>query len=115
MVKDKDMLLLLKSTGLGDGEPDLGERLIKSFLTVLFDSGTIPARIICVSSGIFLSTQGSPVAAILEKFERQGVSVASCMTGLEYYRRRDKIVIGTATDMKDIVGAMVSFKKVVLP
>ena len=115
MVKDKDMLLLLKSTGMGDGEPELGERLIKSFLTVLFNSGTIPARIICVSSGIFLSTQGSPVTDIFEKFERQGASVASCTACLEYYGRRDKIVIGTATDMKDIVGAMLSFKKVVSP
>ncbi len=115
MVKDKDMLLLLKSNGMGDGEPDLGERLIKSFLTVLFDSGTIPARIICIGSGIFLSTQGSPVADILDKFERQGVSVASCTTCLEYYGRRDKIVVGAATDMNDIVGAMLSFKKVVSP
>jgi selenium metabolism protein YedF len=112
---DKDMLLLLKSAWLGDGEPDLGERLIKSFLTVLLESGTVPARIVCVNSGIFLSTEDSPVEDQLKQFVELGASVASCTTCLDYYKRRDKLVVGTATDMRDIVGAMLGHSKVLMP
>jgi len=112
---DKDMLLLLKSAWLGDGEPDLGERLIKSFLTMLLESGTVPARIICVNSGIFLSTEGSPVEEQLKQFVERGSTVASCTTCLEYYKRRDKLVVGTATDMRDIVGAMLDHPKTLMP
>ncbi len=112
---DKNLLLLLKSAWLGDGEPDLGERLIKSFLTMLLESGTIPARIICVNSGIFLSTEGSPVEDLLKQFVDRGATVASCTTCLDYYKRKDKLVVGTATDMRDIVGAMLSHKKTLMP
>lgn len=112
---DKDMLLLLKSAWLGDGEPDLGERLIKSFLTMLLESGTVPARIICVNSGIFLSTEGSPVEEQLKQLVERGASVASCTTCLEYYKRRDKLVVGVATDMRDIVGAMLDHPKTLMP
>ena len=69
---NKDLLLVIDSSGLGDGEPDLGERLMKAFLNVLFESGDLPARIICMNSGIFLTTEGSPVLDILKGYEDAG-------------------------------------------
>ena len=53
MAIDKNLLLVLKSSGIGEGEPDLGEKLLASFLTTLLESGTVPARIICMSRRVF--------------------------------------------------------------
>ena len=38
MAVDKELLLLIKSKGIGDGEPKLGEELMKTFLNVLLES-----------------------------------------------------------------------------
>ena len=112
---NKDMLLLVDSSGLGDGEPDLGERLMKAFLNVLLESGDLPARIIFMNSGIFLTTQGSPVLEILKQYDEQGTKIFSCGTCLDYYGRKEKLRVGEPTNMKDTVNALLSFKKVLKP
>jgi len=115
MIVDKDLLLVVESAGLGKGEPDLGERLMKAFLTVLLESGSLPARIICMNSGIFLTTQGSPVLDILKQYQEQGTEILSCGTCLDYYGRKEKLMIGDPTNMKDTVQALLSFNKVLKP
>jgi selenium metabolism protein YedF len=111
----KDTLVILKSSELGEGVPDLGEKLLQAFLKMLSESGTIPAKIICMNSGIFLTTEGSPVIEIMNKFEKDGAEILSCGTCLDYYGRKDKLIIGQPTNMKDTVQAMLTFARVVAP
>jgi selenium metabolism protein YedF len=115
MAIDKGMLLVLGSNMLGSGEPDLGEKLLRSFLNMLLESESQPARIICMNSGIFLTTEGSPVLEILGEFQGQGSEVLSCGTCLEYYERKDKLLLGRPTSMRDTVSALLSFEKVLQP
>jgi selenium metabolism protein YedF len=115
MPVDNDLLLLLKSNMLGEGEPDLGEKLLKAWLEQLFESGTVPAKIICINSGIFLTTEGSPVKDLLKQFEQGGARILSCGTCLNYYGRTEKLLIGESTNMKDTVNSMLAFKKILSP
>ncbi len=112
---NNEFLLMLKSSTIGDGEPDLGEKLMKSFLSQLIESGEIPAKIICLSSGIFLTTEGSYLFDILQQHEKQGTEILSCGTCLDYYDRKEKLIIGKPTNMADTVKAMLTFRKVVAP
>ena len=115
MSVDNDLLLLLKSSMLGEGEPDLGEKLLAGFLTQLLESGAVPAGIICMNSGVFLTTEGSTVLELLEEFENRGSKILSCGTCLEYYGRKDRLLIGEPTNMKDTVEAMLKYKRVLQP
>jgi hypothetical protein len=115
MSVDKDLLLVLKSAGIGESEPDLAQELMIRFLNVLYDSGRLPAKVICMNSGIFLTTVGSPVAEIVAKFAAAGTEFSTCGTCLDYYGRREKLIVGVAGNMKESVEAMLSFKKVLTP
>ncbi len=110
---EKEFLLIIKSSIFGDSEPDLGEKLMKSMLTMFWESESLPARIIFMTSGIFLTTNNSYAEEILKKFQEAGVTILSCGTCLEYYDRKDRLIIGSETNMKDSVRAMLEFKKVV--
>ena len=112
MAVNQDLLLVLKSAGLGEGEPDLSEKLLKNFLSMLMESGQVPARLICMNTAIFLTTEGSPVREILKNLEAQGTEVLSCGTCLDYYERQDKLVVGRPTNMKETVKALLAFPKV---
>ncbi len=112
---NKDLLVVIDSSGLGDGEPDLGEGLMKAFLKVLLESEELPARIICMNSGIFLTTEGSPVLDTLKGYEEQGTEILSCGTCLEYYGRSDKLRVGRPTSMRETVDGLLGFKKVLKP
>ncbi len=115
MTIDNDFLLMLTSSGIGQGEPDLGDKLMGAFLEKLLEAGQLPAKIICINSGIFLTTGGSPMLVILEKFENEGSQILSCGTCLEYFGRTEKLRIGQPTNMKDTVEAMLDFGKIISP
>ena len=115
MGTNKDLLMVIDSSGLGDGEPDLGEKLMKAFLNVLLESGDLPTKIICMNSGVFLTTDGSPVLDIMKRYEEQGTEILSCGTCLDYYGRSDKLALGEPTNMRETVNALLSFKKVLRP
>jgi len=110
---EKDLLLMIKSSAVGDSEPDLGEKLMKSMLSMYLESDRLPAKIIFMNSGIYLTTKNSPVKDILKQFEETGVELLSCGTCLDYYDRKDKLIFGSVTNMKDSVRAILDFKKVV--
>ena len=115
MAIDNDLLLVIGSSGIGQGEIDLGEKLMSSFLSMVHDSGQIPARMIFLNSGIFLTTDGSPMLDLLKRFEAEGTTILSCGACLDYYGRKEKLRIGRPTNMKDTVAAMLSFKRVIRP
>ena len=115
MALDEDLLLILKSSGLGDGEPDLGSKLLSAFLKTLLEAKAVPARIICMNSGVFLTTEGSPLIETLREFEAQGTAILSCGTCLDYYNRRERLRIGEPTNMKSTVEAMLSFPRILSP
>jgi selenium metabolism protein YedF len=107
----KSQLLIVKSNLFGEGEPDLGEKLIISFFKQLLGSGNIPDKIIFMNSGIFLTTENSPIIEILKEFEIKGSKISSCGTCLNYYHRENKLATGTVGNMKDTVDAMQKYDK----
>ncbi len=115
MAINKDLLLVVKSAGFGEGEPDLGEKLMRAFFSVLLESDGLPDQIIFMNSGIFLTTEGSSMLDLLKNYADQGTSIFTCGTCLDYYGRKDKLLIGKPGNMKDAVSAMISHKKVLAP
>lgn len=112
---DKDFMLMLKSNGLAEGDQELREKLLKSFLSSLLELKSIPSKIIFSGTGIFLTTEGSPMIDLISKFESMGTLILSCSTCLEHYGRKDKILIGQSTTMKETVIAMITTPKVMAP
>ena len=51
----------------------------------------------------------------MQKFAEAGAEILSCGTCLEYFDRKDKLLIGHPTNMRDTVDAMLKFKKVLSP
>jgi len=115
MPLNHDFLLVIDSAGLGDGEPDLGEKLMKAFLNMLLESGELPAKIVFMNSGVFLTTEGSPVLELLARYAEAGTALLSCGTCLDYYGRKEKLRVGAPTNMRDTVQALLQFGKIVKP
>ncbi len=113
MTVQDDMVVLIKSNAFGEGEPDLGEKLLVNFIRMIAESGRLPGQIICMNSGIFLTTEGTPVLDILKLMAESGTKILSCGTCLDYYNRADKLIIGEATNMRDTVSTLLSDKKVI--
>lgn len=111
MTIDPKLLVLLRSSTIADVEPDLGEKLLRTFLSMLWESQRLPSQLICMGTAIFLTTEGSRVLEPLQQLAAAGVDIATCATCLEYYHRTDMLRVGRVGNMRETVDAMHSHDK----
>lgn len=108
-------LLLLASDGMGEGDPELGRRLMRSFLERLVEAGADVDMIGCVNRGVYLAVEGSRVLDSLRVLQSSGARVRACITCLEHYGLSDGLAIGETGTMADLAEAVISADKVIRP
>lgn len=98
---------------LGQGSPDLGAVLMKSLMVTLAEQQPVPAALVFLNSGVYLTTEGSPVLEQIQKLEASGTEILSCGTCLDYYRLKEKLQAGRISNMYEINSLLTSAKKVI--
>jgi selenium metabolism protein YedF len=101
-------VLLVTASTLGRGEEELGTLLMRSFFYSLKESDVLPGKILFFNTGVYLTTEGSPVLEELQALSDRGVEIFSCGTCLEYYKLKDRLAVGQVTNMYDTVAAMLT-------
>ncbi|MDD2370431.1 MAG: sulfurtransferase-like selenium metabolism protein YedF [Firmicutes bacterium] len=104
---EDSIVVLIKSCYFGEGDPKLGNVLMKSFLVSLLESDKKIKSIILMNSGIELSTNNLEAVEVLKAFEAKGAVIYSCGTCLDFYNLKDKLKIGLITNMYSSVEQLV--------
>ena len=112
MSEPKTFSLLLTSDTLGRGDDELGGKLINSFLDVIGGPGRTPSVIALVNSAAKLACEGSPVLDHLQVLEQAGSKILVCTTCLNFYEIKDKLKVGSASTMPEIVDSTLAADKV---
>lgn len=110
---DSNSVLLFTRYGLGDAPQALQQLLAKKFLSLLVDSGALPAKILFYTDGVKLACEGSPVLEQLGALQARGVELILCSTCLEYYNLTEQVSVGIVGGMPDIIEAMQKAGKVI--
>lgn len=100
------LIILVSSDKFGVGDDKLGATLMKSYMYALSESDRIPKTMLFVNGGVKLTTEGSDVLESLQKLNGRGVEIMSCGTCLDFYNLKEKLVVGSVTNMYSIVGKM---------
>lgn len=95
----ESVAIMIRSNLFGQGEAELGQVLMKSFLFSLNELDIRVTHVIFMNSGIFLTIEGSPVLETLKVLEEKGVEILSCGTCLDFYQAKDKLAVGSVTNM----------------
>jgi len=111
--KPPRLVLLVANDEFGQGPPELGWVLMRSFLKALAGSETKPKRAIFVNTGVRLTTEGSEVLSDIKALENAGVEILSCATCLDYFDLKEKLSVGRVTNMSDTVAALMRADRVV--
>ena len=101
-----ETVLLITSSTLGKGSEELGKILMRSFIFTLKEVSSVPSKLFFLNSGVFLTTEGSPVLEELSQLVDRGVEIFSCGTCLDFYNLKDKLRVGRVTNMYDTVENM---------
>lgn len=108
-------VVVISSRRMGEGSPELGETLMKSFLFALTQLETLPQTILFYNGGAFLTIEGSASLEDLKTLEAQGVEILTCGTCLNFYGLADQLAVGGVTNMYSIVETLANAGKVIKP
>lgn len=111
---DGKLVVLIKSNLFGEGDIQLGNVLMKSFLVSLLENNKKVKSIIFMNKGIELTTTNVEIIEILKEFEQKGTEIFSCGTCLDFYGVKDDLKIGQITNMYASVDALVESSNKIL-
>lgn len=94
-----DIAILVTSNLFGKGSEELGEILMRSFLYTLTEMAERINSLIFMNSGVYLTSEGSPVLEHLLVLQDSGVEILSCGTCLDFYELKEKFLVGKVTNM----------------
>lgn len=106
-------VVFITRNGMGTAEPELQLKLLRTYLTLLEEGGTLPGAICFYTDGVKLVAEGSPLLDILARIEAKGVHLISCLTCLHYFGLADTVRVGVIGGMPDIIEAQQRATKVV--
>lgn len=108
-------VVVVPSDKMGDGDDELGHILMKSFLFAVTQLDELPEKMVFYNGGAKLTVEDSPALGDLKSLEEQGVEIMTCGTCLDFYGIKDKLAVGTVTNMYSIVETMQQAGRVIRP
>ncbi|MBQ1169345.1 MAG: sulfurtransferase-like selenium metabolism protein YedF, partial [Oscillospiraceae bacterium] len=113
--RKKGMLVVLSANVMGGGDEKLGKSLMKAFVFALTKQDQLPETILCYNTGAYLTCEGADTLEDLKSMEAEGVTILTCGTCLDFYGMKEKLAVGSVTNMYDIVERMEKAKTILRP
>ena len=107
------IMVLIATDRLGNGDDELGKKLIVSFIKTIKEMGDELWRLVLVNNGVKLTIDDSPVLEDLVAYENDGLTILVCGTCLTHFGLLEAKKVGETTNMLDIVTAMQLADKVI--
>ena len=103
------------SDRMGVGSDELGHILMKSFIFAVTQMDVLPDKMLFYNGGAKLTIEGSESLNDLKALEEQGVEIMTCGTCLDYYGIKDKLAVGSVTNMYSIAETLQGAMSVIRP
>ena len=111
----KGLTVVLSADVMGSGEEKLGKSLMKAFVFALTKQDNLPETVLCYNKGAFLSCEDADTLEDLRTLEAEGVNILTCGTCLDFYGIKEKLAVGSVTNMYEIVEKMEKSRWIVRP
>jgi len=106
-------VVFISGETIGTGDDKLGRILMEGFINTLLEQDRVPDQILIMNTGVNLAVQGSPVVNALQELADRGCGILVCGTCLEFYSLKDRLTVGTVSNMFDIQRALLEAGSVI--
>lgn len=113
--RKKSTVVVISSSLMGEGDPELGTALMKSYLYALAQQDELPGTLLFYNGGVKLTCEDSASLEDLKSLEAQGVEILSCGTCLNFYGLTEKLQVGSVTNMYVIAEKMSQADLIIKP
>jgi len=101
----KKIVVHISSEFMGQGDDDLGARLMLAYFDTLAQFAENITDLTLVNSGVKLICAGSPVLQEAQELAKLGVRITACGVCLNHYGLAEKVEVGTVSNMFSILAA----------
>ena len=108
-------IVVVKELSMGAGSSELGAILMKSFMNTLAESDTLPSHIVLYNEGVNSLVVDSSFVHAYKLLESKGVKIIACGACVDYYDIKEKLALGTISNMYKIVELISASSKVMYP
>ncbi|MRS12066.1 MAG: sulfurtransferase-like selenium metabolism protein YedF [Actinobacteria bacterium] len=106
-------VVFVNSERIGEGDDELGARLMGSFLYSLARTDRKPDVLVLMNGGVRLACKDSKVLDDIRLVLADGVKVYSCGTCLDFFGLKDDLAVGEVGNMNDTVAMLMDAEDVV--
>ena len=99
------MVIVLSANVMGTGDEKLGTSLMKAFVFAVTKQDVLPETIVCYNTGAYLTCEGADTLEDMKILEAEGVNILTCGTCLDFYGIKDKLAVGSVTNMYEMFSA----------
>ena len=110
-----DLVAYVASTGMGQGDDELGAIHMAAFLDTLSQFRGELTHVILVNGGARLAVEGSPVLDHLRQLEEVGARVLVCGTCLRHFGIEDRLAVGSVSNMFAILETLTRARRTIRP
>ncbi|MHB8708788.1 MAG: sulfurtransferase-like selenium metabolism protein YedF [Desulfuromonadales bacterium] len=108
-------VVFIASDQMGNGDPKLGQILMKNFFFTLAENDSAPDLLLFVNGGARLTVEGSDIIEPLQKMVDLGADIATCGLCLEYFGLKESLAVGRVTNMLEIATALQGAGRIIRP
>lgn len=109
---EDEYVVVINSDRMGTGDEGFGKKLLENFVYALTEQDRIPKIVVMYNSGVRLATENEKTVKDLKALQDKGSEILACGLCLDFYGLKEKLQVGTATNMYRIVEIMRTNKTV---
>ena len=108
-------VIAVASDKMGEGDNELGEKLMLTFFKMLVLQEPAPASVVFYNSGVRLALDDSPVLVYLRELAEKGTGLYLCTTCINHFGIKDRLPLGSFSDMYQIMNILRDADHIIRP
>lgn len=111
----RNTVVAVTSEKMGSGDDELGARLMVTFFRTLVMVEPAPASVVFYNSGVKLAMDDSPLLDYIKELMAKGTSVYLCTTCINHFNIKDRLPVGSFSDMYQILNILFDADHIIRP
>lgn len=102
----RNTVVAITSERMGMGDDELGTRLMISFFRTLVMLEPAPASVVFYNAGVKMALDDSPVLGHIKELAEKGTGIYLCTTCINHFGIKDRLPVGSFSDMYQILNIL---------
>jgi selenium metabolism protein YedF len=111
----RNTVVAITSERMGSGDDELGSKLMVSFFRTLVMLEPAPVSVVFYNAGVKLALEDSPVFEHIRELIEKGTAIYLCSTCISHFGIRERLPVGSFSDMYQILNVMKDADHIIRP